>query len=161
MRVGLRFCWALLALVPLAAAHAQTAPTTLRIGMQDEPDVLDPARGGTFAGRLVFAAACDKLIDTNPALEFVPQLATSWAWSADGLTLTLKLRPGVHFQDGTVMDAEAVRANLDRYRTAPNSVRKAELKPVASVTVTDASTVELPSASATRRCWPCCPTVPA
>ena len=79
----------------------------------------------------------------NPALDFVPQLATGWNWSADGLTLTLKLRPGVRFQDGTALDAEAVRANLDRYRTAPNSVRKAELKPVASVTVVDKLTVEL------------------
>jgi len=142
-RVALRFCWALLALLPIISAHAETTSATLRIGMQDEPDVLDPARGGTFAGRLVFAAACDKLIDTNPALDFVPQLATGWTWSADGLALTLKLRPGVHFQDGIAMDAEAVRANLDRYRTAPASVRKAELKPVAAVSVTDPLTVEL------------------
>lgn len=118
-RVALRFCWALLALLPVLSAHAEITSTTLRIGMQDEPDVLDPARGGTFAGRLIFAATCDKLIDINPALDFVPQLATGWTWSADGLTLTLKLRPGVHFQDGTAMDADAVRANLDRYRTAP------------------------------------------
>jgi peptide/nickel transport system substrate-binding protein len=35
------------------AASAQ-AGGTLRIGMQDDPDALDPARGGTFAGRIVF-----------------------------------------------------------------------------------------------------------
>ncbi len=141
-----RFCWAILALVPALLpalpGHAQTAPS-LRIGIRDEPDVLDPARGGTFAGRLVFAAACDKLIDTNPTLDFVPQLATGWGWSADGLTLTLTLRPGVRFQDGAAMDAEAVRANLERYRTAPNSVRRAELKPVAEVAVTGPLTVAL------------------
>ncbi len=141
--MGLRFCRALLVLLPIVSAQAETVPATLRIGIQDEPDVLDPARGGTYAGRLVFAAACDKLIDTNPALDFVPQLATGWSWSADGLRLTLHLRPGVRFQDGTAMDAEAVRANLDRYRTAAASVRKAELKPVAAVTVVDRLTVEL------------------
>ena len=140
MRIGLRFCWVLLAALSIGSARAQD---TLRIGMQDDPDALDPARGGTFAGRLVFAAVCDKLIDTSPALDFIPQLATGWSWSADGLTLTLKLRDGVHFQDGTVMDAEAVRANLERYRTAPASVRKAELKPVAQVTAPDRLTVEL------------------
>ncbi len=122
---------------------AWAAGDTLRIGIQDEPDALDPARGGTFAGRLVFAAACDKLIDISPTLDFVPQLATGWSWSEDGLTLTLKLRPGVRFQDGAAMDADAVRANLDRYRSAANSVRKAELKAVAEVVATDASTVEL------------------
>ncbi|WP_158743583.1 ABC transporter substrate-binding protein [Acidisphaera sp. L21] len=134
------FHWAVIALLSVGSAHAQGV---LRIGLQDDPDALDPARGGTFAGRLVFASVCDKLVDTNPALDFVPQLATAWSWSADGLTLTMKLREGVHFQDGTVMDAEAVRANLERYRTAPNSARKAELKPVASITVADPQTVQI------------------
>ena len=94
-------------------------------------------------GRLVFASVCDKLIDTSPTLDFVPQLASGWNWSQDGLTLTLHLRPGVSFQDGTAMDAQAVRANLERYRTAPNSVRKAELKPVSAVTTPDPLTVEV------------------
>ena len=140
MRVGLRFWWVAITALSIASAQAQG---TLRIGMQDEPDILDPARGGTLAGRLVFAAMCDKLIDIDPALNFMPQLASGWTWSADGLSLTLKLRPGVQFQDGTAMDAEAVRANLERYRTAPNSSRKAELKPVSQVTVADPLTVEL------------------
>jgi peptide/nickel transport system substrate-binding protein len=78
------------ALVALAsAAHATGA---LRVGMQDDPDALDPARGGTFAGRIVFASLCDKLIDLSPDLKFVPQLATAWSWSADGKALTLTLR---------------------------------------------------------------------
>ena len=140
MRSGLRVWWIILALFSIASAQAQGS---LRIGIQDEPDVLDPMRSGTFAGRLVFAAVCDKLIDTNPTLDFVPQLASSWSWSQDGLTLTLKLRPGVSFQDGTAMDANAVRANLERYRTDPNSARRAELKPVSGVTITDPLTVEL------------------
>ena len=54
---------------------------TLRIGLNEDPDALDPARGGTFVGRVVFAAVCDKLIDTDAQNNFVPQLATSWAWS--------------------------------------------------------------------------------
>jgi peptide/nickel transport system substrate-binding protein len=42
------------------------AQQTLRIGMQDDPDALDPAQGGTFAGRIVFASLCDKLIGFVP-----------------------------------------------------------------------------------------------
>ena len=140
MRSGLRVWWIILGLLSIASARAQGS---LRIGIQDEPDVLDPMRSDTFAGRLVFASVCDKLIDTSPTLDFVPQLANGWSWSQDGLTLTLHLRPGVSFQDGTAMDAEAVRANLERYRTAPNSVRKAELKPVSAVTTPDPLTVEV------------------
>ncbi|HEX4173381.1 MAG TPA: hypothetical protein VHY82_13000, partial [Acetobacteraceae bacterium] len=46
-------------LLLLGPAHA----ATLRIGLNEDPDALDPARGGTFVGRVVFAAVCDKLID--------------------------------------------------------------------------------------------------
>ena len=47
--------------------------------MQDDPDALDPARGGTFAGRIVFVSLCDKLVDLGPDLQFAPQLATAWS----------------------------------------------------------------------------------
>ena len=84
------------------------AAGTLRIGLNEDPGTLDPAQSGGFVDRIVFASLCDKLIDLSPKLDFVPQLATAWAWSDGGRTLTLHLRPGVRFQDGTVMDAAAV-----------------------------------------------------
>jgi peptide/nickel transport system substrate-binding protein len=121
------------------AAHA----STLRIGMQDDPDALDPARGGTFAGRIVFASLCDKLIDISPDMKFVPQLATAWSWSSDGKALTLTLREGVKFQDGEPFNADAVRVNIERYRNAPESNRKGELRPVTAVEVVDPKTVRL------------------
>ena len=116
---------------------------TLRIGINEDPDALDPARGGSFVGRVVFAAVCDKLIDIDAQNNFVPQLATSWSWSPDNLALTVKLRDGVLFHDGEKLTAEAVKANLERYRTAPESLRKGELKPVASVEIVDPATVRL------------------
>ena len=48
----------------------------------------------------------------------MPQLATEWSWSADNLTLTMKLRPGVTFHDGEPFDAEAVKYNIERYQAA-------------------------------------------
>ncbi len=126
-------------LLLLGAAQA----ATLRIGLNEDPDALDPARGGTFVGRIIFAAVCDKLIDLDAKNNFVPQLATSWEWSPDNLALTLKLRQGVKFHDGEMLDADALKANLERYRTAPESVRKGELKPVTSVEVIDPHTVRL------------------
>ena len=122
------------------AAHASG---TLRIGLNEDPDALDPARGGSFVGRMVFAAVCDKLVDIDAQNNFVPQLATAWAWSPDNLALTVTLRDGVKFHDGEAMDADAVKANLERYRTAPESLRKGELKPVSSVEVVDPHTVRL------------------
>ena len=132
-----------LALVLLLVTNGGASAQTLRIGLQEDPDRLDPAQGATFVGRIVFAAVCDKLIDTDAKLAYVPQLATEWQWSTDKKALTMKLRQGVVFHDGTPMDAAAVKINLDRYREASYSRRKAEVKSVANVVVVDPVTVRL------------------
>jgi peptide/nickel transport system substrate-binding protein len=122
---------------------APASAASLRIGLQEDTDVLDPMQGGTFVGRIVFAAVCDKLVDIDPELTIVPQLATSWEWGADGKALTLHLRAGVRFQDDSAFDAAAVKANLDRYRADPISKRKGELAPVEAVEIVDPLTVRL------------------
>lgn len=133
----------ILVLLGLIAASPALAGGTLRIGLNEDPDALDPSTGGSFSGRIVFAATCDKLIDIDQKTNFVPQLATAWQWSPDGRALTLTLRDNVRFQDGEPFDADAVRATLDHYRSAPNSLRKTELKPVSSVEIVDPHTVRL------------------
>jgi peptide/nickel transport system substrate-binding protein len=127
--------------VALALTGPAAVASTLRIALQEDPDALDPAQGVSFVGRVVFAGLCDKLIDIDRTLAYVPQLATEWTWSADNLALTMKLRPGVVFHDGTAFDAAAVRANIERYKNAPESKRKTELKQVSSVEIVDPATV--------------------
>ena len=108
----------------------------LKIGLQDDADVLDPAQSRSFVGRIVYTAMCDKLVDVSPDLKIVPQLATEWKWSADGKELTMKLREGVKFQDETPFNAEAVVATIERNITLPESRRKSELASVAKVEAT-------------------------
>jgi len=120
-------------------AHAQT----LRIGLAEDPDVLDPTLARTFVGRVVFAALCDKLFDIDEKLTIVPQLATAYEWSADYKALTLKLRPGVTFHDGEKLDAAAVKYSLERHKTMAGSNRRGELAPVTTVDVVDPLTVRL------------------
>lgn len=139
----MRFLLILLALAAAILPGAAPARSVLRYGLEQDPDVLDPARNGSYGDRVVFAAMCDQLLDIDAKLDFVPQLATGWAWSDDRLALTLQLRPGVRFQDGAPFDAEAVRANLERYRTAPESLRKTELSPITAVEVVDPLTVRI------------------
>ncbi|WP_062015701.1 ABC transporter substrate-binding protein [Aureimonas sp. AU4] len=126
-------------LLPAGGAFAQT----LNIGLQDDPDLLDPHRARTFVGRIVFTALCDKLVDITPDLQIVPQLATRWETSADGLRVTMDLRTDATFHDGTKIDAAAVKANLDRARELPDSLRKSEIASIKSVDVVDADTVQL------------------
>jgi len=128
------------AALPTGAA-AQTS--TLRIGLQEDPDMLDPHRARTFVGRIVFKGLCDKLFDASPDLQLVPRLATEWSFSADGLTATIKLRAGVKFHDGTPFDATAAKANLERARTLPESLRRSELATIDSVDVVDPLTIAI------------------
>ena len=137
-----RIVAALLASLLLAAAPA-TAETVLRIGLNDDPDALDPTISRAYVGRLVFAALCDKLFDVTPDLKIVPQLATSYEWAADNRSVTLRLRSGVKFHDGEPFNAEAVRFNIDRHLTMAGSFRKSEIGDIKSVDVVNDLTVRL------------------
>ncbi len=108
----------------------------IRIGIQEDPDKLDPKVARTFVGRIVFASLCDKLVDITPGLDYVPQLATSWSLADDGRTLTFELWPNVRFHDGTPMDAAAVVTSLERHRTMKGSNRASEIRPVRKVVAT-------------------------
>jgi peptide/nickel transport system substrate-binding protein len=116
---------------------------TLRIGLAEDPDILDPSMARTFVGRIVFAGLCDKLFDLDEKLNIVPQLATSYQWSSDNKSLVIKLRSGVTFHDGEKMDAAAVKYNLERHKSMKGSNRRGELAVVSSVDVVDASTVRI------------------
>jgi peptide/nickel transport system substrate-binding protein len=131
---------AALLLSPEMAVHAQT---TLRIGLAEDPDMLDPTLGRTYVGRIVFSAFCDKLFDIDEKLNIVPQLALSHETSADGKEMTIKLRPGVKFHDGEPLDAEAAKFSLERHLTLPTSFRKPELAALDHVDVVDPLTIKL------------------
>jgi peptide/nickel transport system substrate-binding protein len=123
-----------------AGANAQT---TLRIGLAEDPDILDPTLARTYVGRIVFSAVCDKLFDIDDKLNIVPQLALSYETSADGKAMTIKLRPGVKFQDGEPLDAEAAKFSIERHMTMQASFRKSELSSVDHVEVVDPLTIKL------------------
>src|ERR1700755_2087046 len=95
------------------------AQSTWRIGLAEDPDVLDPSLARTYVGRIAFASICDKLFDIDAKLNVVPQLALSHETSADGKQVTIKLRPGVKFHDGEAFDAEAAKFSLERHLTFP------------------------------------------
>lgn len=120
-----------------------SAQTTLRIGLAEDPDVLDPTMARTYVGRIVFSAFCDKLFDIDEKLNIVPQLALSYSTSDDGKEVVIKLRPGVKFHDGEPLDAEAAKFSFERHLTMAGSFRKPELAAVDHVEVVDPLSVKL------------------
>ena len=138
------WCLAATAAVVMASCGATAqAQTTLRIGLAEDADILDPTMARTYVGRIVFAAVCDKLFDIDAKLNIVPQLALSHETSADGKDVTIKLRPGVKFHDGEPFDAEAAKFSLDRHLSMPGSFRKPEIASLDHVEVVDPLTIKL------------------
>ncbi|MBL8836097.1 MAG: ABC transporter substrate-binding protein [Alphaproteobacteria bacterium] len=134
------------AAVALALAAATAAPgqaQTLRLALAGDPDALDPTTGRSLYGRIVFAALCDKLFDTDANLNIVPQLATGYEWSDGNTTLTIRLRAGVRFHDGAALDAEAVKLSLERHLTFQGSQRRSEISVVRAIEIVDPLTVRL------------------
>jgi peptide/nickel transport system substrate-binding protein len=127
----------------LSLAATVQAQTTLRIGLAEDPDVLDPTMARTYVGRIVFSAFCDKMFDIDEKLNIVPQLALSHETSADGKEVTIKLRPGVKFHDGEALDAEAAKYSIERHITMPGSFRKPELASIDRVEIVDPLTIKL------------------
>jgi peptide/nickel transport system substrate-binding protein len=115
---------------------------TLTVALSADPDKLDPTLSRSLYSRYVFHTMCEKLYDLGPDAKIVPQLATALPTvSADGLSLTIPLRQGVKFADGTTLDSNAVKITINRDLTLAGSARKSELGPIASIETPDPQTV--------------------
>jgi peptide/nickel transport system substrate-binding protein len=136
-------CRLLLAFLLCLGAGTALAQTHLRVGLADDPDILDPTLARSYTARIVFASLCDKLFDIDEKLNIVPQLALSHETSADGKEVTVKLRPGVRFHDGEPFDAAAAKYSLDRHVTMKGSYRRAEIGVIDSVDVVDPLTIRI------------------
>jgi peptide/nickel transport system substrate-binding protein len=127
-------------------AFAQATPKRggiLRISASANPSSLDPATGGAGSDHAFLFTMFDTLTEWEfETLKPRPGLAESWSY-ADPKTFVLNIRPGVTFHDGTPLDAEAVKFNLERNKTDPKSNIKADLVTVTSVEVTGAMQVTL------------------
>ncbi len=108
-------------LAPAAASSAGAAGPpgpTLRVALAQTPDALDPVTAITSSAYTVLHQICEPLYNLDSHGAVVPALATSLPKvSANRLTLTIPLRQGVQFNDGSPFNAAAVKASLDDART--------------------------------------------
>ena len=128
-----------------AAAQEPATGGTLRIGLNAEPDTLDPHRTPSRYMWMVGLAMYDPLVISDSAGAIYPNLASEWTISEDGLTYTFTLRQDVKFHDGTPFNAEAVKYNYDRVvdPATGSLLSNDDIGPYESATVIDDFTVEV------------------
>ncbi|HLY24724.1 MAG TPA: ABC transporter substrate-binding protein, partial [Aggregatilineales bacterium] len=116
----------------------------LVIGIAENTTSLDPARGFEPEGGIIEKAAYDTLV-TFPAdnvTKIIPNLATKWDISSDGLTYTFTLKSGIVFSSGNSMTADDVVFSWNRLigvKGTPSFLAST----IASVKASDTSTVVL------------------
>jgi peptide/nickel transport system substrate-binding protein len=79
------------------------------------PTGLDPATNTNGAANQdLMNSIYGNLFELGPGGKIIPDLATGYSFSDGGKTVTIKLRPGVKFTDGTPLTAQAVAFNFKR-----------------------------------------------
>ncbi len=115
---------------------------TLTLGAIGEQTSWDPAQAHVGHSLQLYQPVYDTLILREPDGTLSPMLATEWAYNDDRTQLTIDLRDDVTFSDGAAFDADAVKANIDHFKTA-NGRQAAQLAAVESAEVVDEDTVQL------------------
>src|SRR5881397_2048201 len=137
--------------VVLAVPAAQAADTPRRGGILlavigADPPSLDPHQESTFATLQLVAPLYSTLLQSDPYAypKIIGDVASEWKISADALSYTFKIRPGIKFHDGSPLTGADVKATYDKLIFPPKetrSVRKGAYSAVASVEAPDATTV--------------------
>lgn len=107
------------------------------------PTSFDPHKAGASYDLTTLQPVYDRLLHLTPAGVPGPGLATAWEFAADGTYLDLTLRDGVVFHDGAVLDADAVKANVERAKTVEGSAVASDLAAIDSVEVMAPNAVRL------------------
>ena len=114
---------------------------TLVIGMPTDVPIFDTHKATGLHNGSILNQVSEPLVGLTIKGEVLPWLVESWEQSRDGRTWTLHLRKGVKFTDGTPVNAEAIKINLERF--LKHSIGKATLAIVESIAVADESTLKL------------------
>lgn len=132
---------ALAAFAHPAAAEAPRHGGTLTVALQPEPVVLTSAVNPAQATSIVAANVFDGLLEYDTDLKPRPSLATAWALSPDGTVLTLRLREGVTWHDGTPFTSADVKWTAENVWTKLHPRLKAVFGPLVSAETPDAHTI--------------------
>jgi peptide/nickel transport system substrate-binding protein len=123
-----------------AAAGGDGGTLTLAAALEAQPwDLADAGLGDNIQ---YYEPVFDSLVRLSPQGNPEPYLATSWSYDSTRTVLTMHLRTGVTFTDGSPLNAVAVRASLLHTETGSNEAA-ALLKSITGVDVVNPTTVAI------------------
>ncbi|HEX5039200.1 MAG TPA: ABC transporter substrate-binding protein [Candidatus Limnocylindria bacterium] len=129
---------------PGASGGGTATGGTVRIGWAGYPDSLNPGNGLLSEAFTMYELVYDTPIAVNSAGEYVPELATEWSSSEDGLTWTMTIRDDATFHDGEPLTAEDVAFSMQLYQdTEDFPFLPSYVEPFTSIEATDETTVTL------------------
>jgi peptide/nickel transport system substrate-binding protein len=102
----------------------------------DQPN-WDPVVVGATSATQLLSTIYEPLFTLKPDGSIGPALAESYAYNKAGNAVTITLRSGLKFQDGSPVNAAAVAFNVNRIKTQTNSALKSLWQDVASATALD------------------------
>ena len=133
-----------LALIAAAPLVAQERGGVMTYGRYADSLFLDPVLNDANVDIWILSNMYDTLLLPSADGKGVePGLATDWTVSEDGLTVTLTLRDGIMFSDGSPITTEDVIWSLDRARNPDNGIWNFLLASVSGVTAPDDRTIEI------------------
>lgn len=141
---------------PAGPATSEAPPTAtagpkggiVTVGLAEEPANLNPYLAVQTASRVVRELTLEGLLDVDPLGNYIPQLAVevptieNGGISADGLTITYTLRPGVTWSDGDPLTSGDVAFTWQAIMDPGNAVSsQTGYEKIASVDTPDPATV--------------------
>lgn len=124
-----------------ATRGAKGGDGTLRLSFIGEPQTLNPNLGPDELALVVGQNIFNRLVSLAPDGSILPELATNWEPSADGLAYRFHLRNDVAWHDGRPFTSEDARATLERVRQ--ESSNREVARRIAAVTAPGRHTVEI------------------
>jgi peptide/nickel transport system substrate-binding protein len=127
-------------MVGLFTPPVSLAQKPLVIGFEGDAATLDPHGRNETTTTTIQRHVYENLVGFDENLKIVPELAESWKLVDDN-TWEFKLRKGIKFHNGELMNAEAVKYSLERCKTHPKSQYKHMVPPYKEIKVMDDHTV--------------------
>lgn len=126
------------------AASAQERGGTMTYGRYADSLFLDPVLNDANVDIWILSNMYDTLLlPSSDGKGVEPGLATDWSVADDAMSVTLTLREGIMFSDGSPITAEDVVWSLDRARNPDNGIWGFLIGSIAEVAATDDKTIEL------------------